>query len=291
MPPGFKRSRALWDETRDGGIRAWVRAICYELQPIRLSKSNRKQALATLQTLAQNLISLILGIPHVCKSLIIFVANRTLRQWMVVGAVLLYYFFIRWVHETLDAGPVVLILTALTLIFTIGLGDDENRAGLSAYSVFNKGFEQLLGSIDADSLLAQHVGGGMMMNMNMNMNNNNNNHAADHQLQQHQQERNNAVPPRRVGHEEENNHQAVENEDEANADDEPDNNNNNDNDNNRARKSGKKARRRDLDQRRELRRQREAATRIGLDGVGDGPDDEVAMQRIIEEQIAAENNR
>jgi len=99
MPPGFKRSRALWDEARDGGIPAWVRAICYELQPIRLSKSNRKQALATLQTLAQNILSLILGIPHVCKSIIIFVANRSLRQWMVVGAVLIYYYFIRWVHE------------------------------------------------------------------------------------------------------------------------------------------------------------------------------------------------
>lgn len=53
----------------------------------------------------------------------------------------------------------------------------------------------------------------------------------------------------------------------------------------------KKARRRDLDQRRDLRRQREAAMQIGLNGVNDGADDAVVVQMIIEEQIAAENNQ
>jgi hypothetical protein len=184
--------------------------------------------------------------------------------------------------RALDAGPVVLILTALTLIFTIGLSDDENRSGLSAYSVFNRGFEQLMGSIDSDSLLAQHVGGGLMMN-NMNQHND----APDHQPV-----RENVARPNRPRYEEEDNDRAVINEDEMNADDERLNDNDhNDNNVNRARKSGKKARRRDLDQRRDLRRQREAAMQIGLNGVNDGADDAVVVQMIIEEQIAAENNQ
>jgi len=279
MPPGFKRSRALWNETKDGGIRAWINAICYELQPIRLSKSSRKEALATLLSLVQNIISLILGIPLVCKAILIFISHRSLRHWTVVGALFVYYWVIRWIHEALDAGPVVLILTALTLIFTIGLSDDDNRSGLSAYAVFNRGFEQLLGSVDADSLLAQHVGGGLMMNMNQQ------NDAADHQP-----DRDNAAPPNRPRFEEEDNHREVANEEAANADDERrDANDHNDNKNNRARKSGKKARRRNPDQRQELRRQREAAMRIGMDGVHDGANDVVEIQRIIEEQIAAEN--
>ena len=62
-----------------------------------------------------------------------------------------------------------MIITSLVTIFTVGLGDDnddENKDGenrLSAYSVFNRGFQRMLGSVDADSLLAQHVGGGFMM--------------------------------------------------------------------------------------------------------------------------------
>mmetsp|Transcript_30473 Transcript_30473/g.71919 ORF Transcript_30473/g.71919 Transcript_30473/m.71919 type:complete len:210 (-) Transcript_30473:337-966(-) len=202
MPPGFKRSRALWDATTDGGWRAWASAICYELQPIRLSRSNRENAVKTLRALFRNLLSLILGIPGVCKSVLVFASRRTLNQWVFLGAVVAYYYFIRWVHEAIDAGPIVLILTALTIIFTIGLSDDENRVGLSAYSVFNRGFEQLMGSVDADSLLAQHLGGGMMMmNMNMNMNMNVN-HGADEQAPAH---RPRAAPANEDGDERNNN--------------------------------------------------------------------------------------
>ena len=60
-------------------------------------------------------------------------------------------------------------MTLLVVIFTFGLSD-EKQEGLSAYSIFNRGFEKLMGSVDADSLLAQHVGGGLggggMMNRN-----------------------------------------------------------------------------------------------------------------------------
>lgn len=275
MPPGFKRSRAIWDETKHGGMRAWVNAICYELQPIRLSKSTREEAVATLVSIVKTISSLILAIPSICKSFLMFLSRRTLKQWAIIGAVLVYYWFVRFIHEALDAGPIVLILTALTLIFSIGLSDEENREGLSAYSVFNRGFEQLLGSVDADSLLAQHVGGGFMMNMDQR------NEDPDRNRNRN---RENVERPNRNIQGDDNNDGAVANEDEAGNDDIPRQNNNN-----RARKSGKKARRRNLDQRRDLRRQREAAMQMNLDG--GGAEDAVEVQRAIEEQIALENNQ
>jgi flagellar biosynthesis GTPase FlhF len=180
-------------------------------------------------------------------------------------------------------------MTSLALIFTVGLGDTANPDGLSAYSVFNRGFQQLMGSVDVDSLLAQHVGGGLgaagvgggAMGMPR--------AAAD---DDHEPVPRAARRPL-VRREPDNHHQEEEeedrNEDEDDDDEEeeeaPNNNNNN---NNRARKSGKKARRRNLDQRRDIRQQREAAMALGMQG-GDGPEDQMAIQRLLEEQIAADN--
>jgi len=274
--PAFRRSRALWDETKDGGIRAWLSAICYELQPIRLTEitSNRKQVLKLITSSFQSVFCCILylvtvGIPRFCKSIFFFVTHRNLKQWTFSGVVIIYYYFIRWIHEALDAGPIVIIFTGLTLIFTIGLSDDKKNTGISAYAVFNKGFEQLLGSIDAESLLAQHIGGGMggaggMMMMMNNNNNNDNDRRDDHRQMEVADE---------MGAN--NNNQNI-------AENQRNDNNNNEN-NNRTRKSGKKARR---DQRREQR------IRLDLDGGDIGIDgDDINMQIVIEEQIAADNQR
>jgi hypothetical protein len=95
-----------------------------------------------------------------------FCRTMTVKQWMMVVGVVCYYGAVRWIHYALEAGPVVIILTALVAIFTVGLGDNENNDGLSAYSAFNKGFQQLMGSVDAEALLQQHVGGAMAMPMN-----------------------------------------------------------------------------------------------------------------------------
>ena len=268
----FKRSRALWDEARDnGGLRAWISVICYEMQPIRFAEvtNNGGELVSSFQIIAYRIIDLIsVDIPQVSKSLFLFVINRTFKQWMILGLFILYYYFVKWVHEKIDAGPFVVILTSLTLIFTIGLSDEKN-SGISAYSVFNKGFEQLLGSIDVDSLLAQHIGGiggMMMMGNNQNRNNNNINNNNGDENDQH------------------NNRRGVE----EDADENPNNNTgandrrniNNDNDeNNRSRKSGKKKRR---DKKQEQRRRYESD---GDENVIDGDDNEV-MQRIIEEQVA-----
>jgi hypothetical protein len=319
MPPaGFKRSRALWDETSRsqetvlGTLRVWFRAIAYELQPVRFNyQANQRQLKNLLQGILQTLYYVVVSLPGLAKSLFVFVKGRTRRQWMVVGAVLLYYGFVRWIHEyviikrresvwfwifciylhlplppflhvfrILDAGPLVVILTSLVAIFTVGLGDENSNNGLSAYSVFNRGFERLMGSVDVDSLLAQHVGMGMgaggaaMMRFQGNDNDNDDPPPA----------RARRPPPARNN--EDNNHN-------------PQNDSDSDNDDdagngpllpadNRARKSGKKARRRNLEQRREIRRQREAAMELGVQGV-EGPDEMIAMQRLLEEQIVNEN--
>eukprot|EP00547_Thalassionema_nitzschioides_P000302 CAMPEP_0194217152 /NCGR_PEP_ID=MMETSP0156-20130528/20463_1 /TAXON_ID=33649 /ORGANISM="Thalassionema nitzschioides, Strain L26-B" /LENGTH=184 /DNA_ID=CAMNT_0038946111 /DNA_START=324 /DNA_END=879 /DNA_ORIENTATION=- len=178
--------------------------------------------------------------------------------------ILLYYAAVRIIHELLDAGPIVLILTALGAIFTIGLGDDSNNENrFSAYSVFNRGFQQMMGSVDAENLLQQHVGGAGAAAAFMGVNNNNNQAVG---LQPTDQRPN-------------------ENHDDTNNDEMQDagaNNDDNDNNpaNNRARKSGKKTRRRNFEQRQELQQQRRAAQEF----VGD----DLALQQVLQEQLRME---
>jgi hypothetical protein len=186
----------------------------------------------------------------------------------------------------------VVILTALVVIFTIGLGDNDTPTGPSAYSVFNRGFERLLGSVDADALLAQHIGGaGAMMMMNNNIRQEDDedvvggrdvpHRAARPRPEAARWERDNGQPVADVNHGQ--NRDPIDNIGDGHQGDvinEPNGDNNNMN--NRARKSGKKARRRNLDQRREIQRQREAAMRMGMD-----QDGVMDMQLLIEAQIAA----
>ena len=191
-----------------------------------------------------------------------------------------------YMHRLLDAGPLVLIVTGLIAIFTVGLADEESKDSnpnrLSAYSVFNRGFQRMLGTVDTDSLLAQHIGGGLGANFHMPQNPPNDDDgenlilppprhgpprppaeaavAMDPNLQdQHQNEQDNRQP---------NGNNPIRN-----------------NTGGVARKSGKK-KRRNLDERRETRRQREMAMAFGYHDDQEG-EDVVAMQRLIEEQIAA----
>ena len=154
MPPaGFKRSRALWDNARRPyanrweAVRPWLRAILYELQPIRSSELPAMNGI--LQCLRRTGASVWHGIhyqiPVLLRIVYAFFAQRTQREWSLAVGALLYYVAVRWIHHALDAGPIVLIITALVGIFTIGLG--ENTDGISAYSVFNRGFQRLLGEI------------------------------------------------------------------------------------------------------------------------------------------------
>jgi uncharacterized membrane protein YccC len=178
----------------------------------------------------------------------------------------------------------VVILTALGLIFTIGLGDNRDQGGLSAYSVFNRGFQRLLGEVDADALLQQHVGGGMAMA------------AAGIGVMPPPLVHDEEGPPPARNHPRARRAAAAAAIQQHNDNDDPNNNNadeeNNDDGNNQpgqSRKSGKKARRRNLEERRELQRQRQAAIDMGFEG-GDHAE-AMAMQRLLEEQFEAVNNQ
>lgn len=170
-------------------------------------------------------------------------------------------------------------MTALAIIFTVGLG--EKVAGeMSAYSAFNRGFQKLMGSVDVEALVNQHVGGGMMMaaggDAGMIVDEGN-----DRNRRQQRLGNNNIHNARRDGPNEE---------EQANNDDGYDSNNDDEGGNGQqrqhARKSGKKNRRRNQEDRQDQRLQREAARVMGLDGAG-GHEEAMAMQRLIEEQVAA----
>jgi Uncharacterized conserved domain (SAYSvFN) len=210
MPPaGFKRSRAVWDNairrphaTRVEAVQSWWRAILYELQPVRgsllagSSNNNNSNSSSSPTLMEAGKVMLVHGakvcgtavyqltrttIPVGAAAVFRFLQARTWRHWCMVAAALLYYVAVRYIHHVLEAGPLVIITTALVAIFTIGLGDkdEQNDDGISAYSVFNRGFQRLLGSVDADQLLAQHVGGGMGMGMGGFMMGNNGNGGGD----------------------------------------------------------------------------------------------------------------
>jgi len=159
----------------------------------------------------------------------------------------------------------------------IGAGQG-NRDGLSAYSVFNRGFQKLLGSVNEQELVMQHLGGGaaLMGGGGAGMG-----HPVEHDEdirdapqpppRQRRRPQPQAPPPA-----------AAENGDIDNPQQPrppP------------ARRTGKKARRRDLEQRREMQRQRQAAADMGFQAegaaVGQNNQEAMALQHLLQEQINA----
>lgn len=158
-------------------------------------------------------------------------------------------------------------MSAMIAIFTFGLGEDS-EGSMSAYSVFNRGYQALMGSVDADALVQQHVGGAMgAIGGGGGLPHDRMNELAHNEVPRRRVGANNPAPLRNDVNERQNNH-----------------NEHHDDEQNRARQSGKKARRRNLEERRELQRQRQAAINMGFNG-GDQAE-ALAMQRILEEQVA-----
>lgn len=182
------------------------------------------------------------------------------------------------VNRALDAGPLVLIISALVAIFTIGLGNNENKDGISAYSVFNRGFQSIMGSVDVEALVQQHVGGAMGAGaMGMAGGGRVDDDMDDFDEQPPARRARRPVPEQRHVHDNNNGEDGNGNGNDDGHDEGP---------RLQARKSGKKARRGNLEQRREHQRQRQAAIAMGFGGDG-GHDEQLAMQMILEEQIAA----
>ncbi len=302
----LRKARSLWNETRqpNASLTTYIRAILYECQPIRFSQLQNhyypqihnifKKSVPFIQNV------LVVHLPILLRRILQFVQSRNIKEWMYLCGFISYWYIVSYLHELLHAGPMIIILTLLIMIFTIGLGDNSSKSRsidgeyVSAYSVFNRGFQNILGSLDADNLVAQHVGGGLGAaavagggggrdnnnddlddddfgnnhNHNRRRRNNNRNHNRQQQQQQQQQEEENNNPPQ---------------------------NNNNNQNNNKSRKSGKKVRRkRNIEQKREQQRemelQREAAAALGFGdgrGLGHNQDEVMAMNRLIEEQADA----
>lgn len=259
----WKRSRSLWEKARqEKSLRDYATAILYELQPVRLSTVQnqtfnfRHNVLPQLPSQSRKFAAIVWGVTK-------WLAKFLLCHKTHVIGLLLYYAMVRMIHERLQAGPAVLIVTALVWIFTAGLSDAP-REGLSAYAAFNRGFERLMGDIDAEQLLAQHVGGGggggFMMMMNHHANDNHRNEDREPRRPRAAVgERPPVQPPQ----------------DEELPAEEPEN---------AVRRRGKKGRkqRRTVEQRRELQEQRQAAREMGF---GNG-DDQEARLRLLEDQVA-----
>jgi hypothetical protein len=246
----FVGARKLWEETRrvDSTWIDTLRAIIYELQVVRFSTllyyaSNfdiyRKQIVSILHQLILKLykLSVIDGGNALLK---MFLTHTTWNNIAWIGGILLYCYTIRVLHRLFYAGPIIIILTAMIIIWTIGLQDNDNnkKTGggvfLSAYSVFNRHCRSMLGSLDADALVEQYVaggGGGMAAVNGIRV-------AADRQQAIVLGEQGaDAVPQQQQQQQQ---RQPL------------------------SRKSGKKARRGNLDQRRDRQRQRQIATEMGF---------------------------
>jgi len=266
---GQFKSRLIWDQTRrpHATYVTWIRAILYELQPFRISTLNqypwntniiiwRKTFYQTIKVLRYTGSLMLEGIIKIGT----FIWNnwkwKDYSKYIILP--LVYVALLVYLDRLLAAGPIIIIVTLLTLIFSIGLSDEKqnNNDGTSAYSVFNRGFQRLLGSVDVESLVAQHVGGGGML-------------AFQAQQQQQQQQQQQMVQER---HNRQNQnreqmravaavHENDEEGEEVNEGPPPPLQQQR---RNESRKSGKKARRRNLEERRDRQRQRERARELGF---------------------------
>lgn len=270
---------------------ALLKAILYELQPIDLMHSEL------------NLIGFLKKVIRYIKStyefgreriplVLNFVKSRSQKEWALLVGAIVYWKIVVFLHKSLEAGPSVIIITILIGIFTVGLGDHDssgngNEGRLSAYSVFNRGFQNIMGGVDADALINQHVGGGFVVNNNRDDLNN----ADDDDDDDHDQDRGNrARRQQQAAHRQ---RQVQQRQQQEQQDD------NDGNQTNRARKSNKKSRRkRNIELRREMQQQRDAALAMGFTGgddvgaAGNGhvnlnlqQQDRIAMNRLVEQQI------
>lgn len=289
-------SRAIWNDVRRAkGVvnMALLKAILYELQPIDLMHSEL------------NLIGFLKKVIRYIKStyefgreriplVLNFVKSRSQKEWALLVGAIVYWKIVVFLHKSLEAGPSVIIITILIGIFTVGLGDHDssgngNEGRLSAYSVFNRGFQNIMGGVDADALINQHVGGGFVVNNNRDDLNN----ADDDDDDDHDQDRGNRARRQQQAAHRQRQVQQRQRQQQEQQDD------NDGNQTNRARKSNKKSRRkRNIELRREMQQQRDAALAMGFTGgddvgaAGNGhvnlnlqQQDRIAMNRLVEQQI------
>jgi len=167
-------------------------AITYEIQPFRIrpclhrakififEEEGLKQLSTYMLEHAKSIFSLLQTLFKCIHQLlqqtdidslkIFFLTNKSLlaKSTTLLFALRIYYHVLLYLHDLLHAGPIIVILTLLTLLYTIGLGDNTGAAsGIpSAYSVFNRGMQRIMGTVDGEELARQYAGGAMMAGMN-----------------------------------------------------------------------------------------------------------------------------
>jgi hypothetical protein len=265
-------AREIWNRTRRPTAGSWdvVKAVAFELQPIRCStmvyyiRKSPRYVKPVLQLCGKAVMVWLKSLQWFASLSYKAATHATWKDWALLFGIIGYCYIIRQAHRLFHAGPMVLVLTGLFIILTIGLDDDSsnNKKGLSAYSVFNRQCRAILGSIDVESLVNQYVGGGVGAMINNNNNQDQGRGAGDGGGQ--------AGPRRQHVHA----HQQHQHGENGNGN------------NNRARRSGKKARRdqQTLEHRRDRQRQRQEAAAMGFGN--EGGDDQMAMHRLLEEQAA-----
>ena len=102
MPPGYKRSRALWDEARRPGASkmAYMRAVCYELQPIRFASVDAGAWRAYMHQYGIKARHILTEtFPTAARAFWEFLLRMSSQGWMIVGGALTYCYAIRYIHE------------------------------------------------------------------------------------------------------------------------------------------------------------------------------------------------
>ena len=182
---------------------ALLQAIAYEIQPFRIKpvlqhvkvficnedeSNNLKGLVCNIKERFTTILSTNVKVFNVLyqhakqmdiKSITSFFSNNKsvlAKSTTIIIALRIYYSILLYLHELLHFGPIIIILTLLSLLYTIGLGDNTGAgSGIpSAYSVFNNGFRRIMGTVDGEELARQYAGGmaGALNNNNQNNNGN-----------------------------------------------------------------------------------------------------------------------
>ncbi|KAL3758984.1 hypothetical protein ACHAWU_003055 [Discostella pseudostelligera] len=161
-----------------------LRAILYEIQPFRIKPTlfqfqlfiqdgGWKSCASSFHSQLKSVVSIVLQTINALHQYLRNIDIHSIQSFVTTHKILLaksslalialriYYHTLIYLHDLLSAGPLIIILTLFTLLYTIGLGDNTGAgSGIpSAYSVFNRGVRRILGTVDGEELARQFAGG------------------------------------------------------------------------------------------------------------------------------------
>lgn len=161
-PASRSRSRRIWDASRVPGasISARLHPILWELGLVDLLAFLRSlrvdDAARYLRSVFSN--TRLVFCAKALSSLARVVAVHTTRtRALACAAGLAFLGLLAYIHVVTGAGAFLFICACLAAIYYCGFS--SGAGGMSAYSVFNEGFRQMAGQLDAEALAEQYVRG------------------------------------------------------------------------------------------------------------------------------------